>query len=86
MAETESITDDKLAAIRKAAERARFGDSGTWKLVWTAVGMEAAEIRDPSGKRIFNVGYLPQSEHVVESDPDTVIALLDEIDRLRASE
>ena len=74
------LTDERLAELRKIAEETRPGGG------WTA---DVYQVNDEDGHQVYGAdaygdGTSPAAEHIAAFDPPTVLALLDELERLRS--
>lgn len=69
------VTDKELAKLRALAESAT---PGPW------IHNEYGSVRNPYGQWMLNAGSVSDAAYIAAASPQTVLALLDEIERLRS--
>lgn len=78
------LTPEKIADIKKKAEAAEEVAPSPWKTNHTSEeGRMFSEVRDNGDYQVVYDLTREEAEHIAASDPATVLALLQEIERLR---
>lgn len=79
------LTSAKLAKLRQKAEAAETQGQSPWMFVKIEEEYHTyCEVRDMYGCQVIEDSTQEEAEHIAEADPATVLAMVEEIERLRS--